>query len=216
MPVRRIAWSAWNFLATSKSRRSTDEDRVTLTYWMNLLQSLPEEKHGHVLVTLNPAPGAEPREHLVRGRFKYTHPLYTPDSVAAQARLRTLQGRHGAYYAGAWTAYGFHEDGFSSGLRAACALGADVPFKPQPAERPLPAASPLAWLLITAFEALRRRVAPWLALFIAPTIIVLALLIELASAPACLVIPALARSPRLQEVREVRRWWVEEVQGKWL
>ncbi len=167
MPVRRSAWSAWNFLAetvpssategskagangkqvtpTTKPDSSTDVDRVSLTYWMNLLQSIPESKFGPVLVTLNPTSDPSspftPRPELVLKRQSYTHPLYTPDSVLAQRQLRALQGTQNAYFAGAWTNYGFHEDGFSSGLRAAEQIeGVYLPFDVRHAEREIPAA----------------------------------------------------------------------------
>lgn len=32
-------------------------------------------------------------------------------------------------FIGAWTLYGFHEDGFTSGIRAAERLGAKIPFE---------------------------------------------------------------------------------------
>lgn len=45
------------------------------TYWMNLLQSVPEDKFGPVLVTLNPP--FEPKKELVVGEWEYEHPLFT-------------------------------------------------------------------------------------------------------------------------------------------
>jgi predicted NAD/FAD-binding protein len=33
-----------------------------------------------------------------------------------------LQGQHHTWYAGAWTGYGFHEDGLKSGLQVGRAL----------------------------------------------------------------------------------------------
>ena len=163
MPVRRSAWSAWNFLAetiapsssSSKAPNGTDAeveingkqvdsascdvDRVSLTYWMNLLQSLPESTYGPILVTLNPTTSPNspytPRPELVLKRQAYTHPIYTPDSVLAQQQLRMLQGTRNAYFAN----YGFHEDGFSSGLRAADAIdGVYLPFDIKHAEREIP------------------------------------------------------------------------------
>ncbi|CDW97798.1 hypothetical protein [Sporisorium scitamineum] len=120
-----------------------DVDRVSLTYWMNLLQSLPESKYGPVLVTLNPTTSPTspytPRAELVLKRQSYSHPLYTPDTVLAQTALKPLQGTRGAFFAGAWTNYGFHEDGFSSGLRAAEAVGeVYLPFDVRDAERKVP------------------------------------------------------------------------------
>lgn len=41
-----------------------------------------------------------------------------------------IQNQRGISYAGAWTKYGFHEDGFSSGLKVAREhLGARLPFE---------------------------------------------------------------------------------------
>ena len=64
----------------------------------------------------------------MRAEFEYAHPLYTPEAVHAQRCLHEIQGVRGVRYAGAWTGYGFHEDGFTSGLRAAEALGGRVGF----------------------------------------------------------------------------------------
>ncbi|KDN51352.1 FAD/NAD(P)-binding domain-containing protein [Tilletiaria anomala UBC 951] len=179
MPVRRAAWSAWNFLAEEQDG-GVDLDRVTLTYWMNLLQSLPSEKHGPVLVTLNPPPGPSyPAKHLIVREQAYEHPIYTSDSVHFQAEVEKLQGSMGLYFAGAWLKYGFHEDGFSSGMRAAIALGAKAPFEPIPAERPVP-----HLLLATALVALAERARSIAtALFASPVVfglIVANVLIELA------------------------------------
>ncbi len=65
----------------------------------------------------------------MQGWYTYRHPLYTTDTVSAQQCLELIQNKRGISYAGAWTKYGFHEDGFSSGLRVAVEhLGAKVPF----------------------------------------------------------------------------------------
>ena len=62
--------------------------------------------------------------------FVYRHPLYTVESVQAQKRLDEIQNTSGVSYCGAWTKYGFHEDGFSSGLKVAKEhLGAELPFE---------------------------------------------------------------------------------------
>lgn len=36
--------------------------------------------------------------------------------------MHRIQGKRGISFAGAWLKYGFHEDGFTSGMRAAAAL----------------------------------------------------------------------------------------------
>jgi len=97
---------------------------------MNNIQSLPDEKHGHIFSTLS-APFPPSPEHVL-GYYKYTHPILTGDGMRAQPRLRRLNahaeksGRH-RVFAGAWACYGAHEDGFTAGLFAAAALPGVVP-----------------------------------------------------------------------------------------
>lgn len=101
---------------------------VSLTYNMNILQHIPPKRYGDVLVTMNP-PHA-PAAHLTQGHYIYEHPLYTVEAVRAQEKLESLQNKGGVSYCGAWTKYGFHEDGFSSGLKVAIDhLGGGVPFQ---------------------------------------------------------------------------------------
>ncbi|OCK75389.1 amine oxidase-like protein [Lepidopterella palustris CBS 459.81] len=139
MPTRAVAWSAWNYLTTSSPSSSSPTpgassnlssgalQTVSLTYNMNILQSLSSNTYGPVLVTLNPPHPPDPS--LTQGTYSYRHPLYNSRAVAAQDELETIQGKRGVWYCGAWTGYGFHEDGFSSGVRAGIALGGSVPWK---------------------------------------------------------------------------------------
>lgn len=137
LPKRRLAWAAWNYLTLSNSPKggaplskikgSRNIDQVCLTYNMNILQHIPRDLFGNVLVTLNPL--HRPAEESIQGEYKYEHPLYTVKAMEAQKKLLQVQDERGVLYAGAWTKYGFHEDGFSSGLEAALRLGADVPFE---------------------------------------------------------------------------------------
>lgn len=131
MPKRRVAWSAWNYITESPfppSSSTTNISKVCLTYWMNLLQHIPEKKFGNVLVTLNPLSPPDPQ--LVQGIWEYSHPLYNAEAIKSQALLPRIQNKRGISYCGAWTKYGFHEDGFSSGLAVAINhLGANLPFQ---------------------------------------------------------------------------------------
>jgi len=97
---------------------------------MNTLQHIPRATLGPVLVTLNPL--HTPAPALTQAKSTYHHPLYTAAAVRAQKLLPRIQGTRGINYCGAWTKYGFHEDGFSSGVAVACgdrALGGQVPWE---------------------------------------------------------------------------------------
>lgn len=127
MPKDRKAWSSWNYI-TKSSPTSANIDQVCLTYNMNILQHIPVETFGHVLVTLNPL--HLPPQELVQGRYNYAHPLYNSAAIHSQSLLPRIQNTRGISYCGAWTKYGFHEDAFSSGLKVAQDhLGAQLPFK---------------------------------------------------------------------------------------
>ena len=127
MPTRRIAWSSWNYITETPST-SDHVPSVCLTYNMNILQHIPTSKFGDVLVTLNPLHLPDPS--LTQGTWTYHHPLYDAEAIRSQKLLRKIQNRRGISYAGAWTKYGFHEDGFSSGLKVAMEhLGAELPFE---------------------------------------------------------------------------------------
>ncbi|GES97702.1 amine oxidase [Rhizophagus clarus] len=129
MPKRRFAFSAWNYI-TKSTESSLNTDQVSLTYDMNILQSIDKSTYGPVLVTLNPL--YEPDPSKVVGSWSYDHPLYTPEMITAQDELHTIQNlpNLATTFAGAWTKYGFHEDGFASGLKIANGLlGASSPFE---------------------------------------------------------------------------------------
>ncbi|MCJ1253419.1 hypothetical protein MMC24_001230 [Lignoscripta atroalba] len=127
MPVRLKAWSAWNYI-TRSSPTSANISSICLTYWMNLLQHIPMQTFGPVLVTLNPL--HSPKPELIHGFWEYHHPLYNAAAIRSQKLLPRIQNTRGISYAGAWTKYGFHEDGFSSGLKVAVEhLGATLPFE---------------------------------------------------------------------------------------
>jgi uncharacterized protein len=126
MPIRRAAWSSWNYLASGRGHGGA----VSLSYWMNRLQNLETERP--IIVTLNP--GREPRD--VVATFTYDHPRFDGRSIEAQADLPTLQGRRRTWFAGAYHGFGFHEDGLRSGLEVAARLGSPAPWWPG-SSRPL-------------------------------------------------------------------------------
>ncbi|KAJ9116963.1 hypothetical protein QFC22_004621 [Naganishia vaughanmartiniae] len=162
MPIRRKAWSAWNVLTSSKnsskepSTAASDVNTVSLTYNMNSLQHLSEKKHGPVLVTLNPPFEVDKDKEV--GRYKYEHPIYSLASVKAQSQLPSIQNARRVTFAGAWTNYGFHEDGFASGLKIAAEIfGATPPFPIRPASRDIQK-EPFARAVVLQVEAVRQWV----------------------------------------------------------
>jgi len=131
MPQRRRVWASWNYLAEDRGPRTRTEP-VSLTYWMNRLQRLETAKP--VFVTLNPL--HEPTGDATW--FAYEHPLFDQAALDAQAHLDAIQGRSRTWFAGAWTGYGFHEDGLRSGLEVARLLGAPPPWDVAPKPQPQP------------------------------------------------------------------------------
>jgi predicted NAD/FAD-binding protein len=117
LPTHRRARASWNYLL---DHCASTADEVHVSYDMNRLQRLHEARD-HV-VTLNP--GGRVDESSVLARMRYTHPVYTAESVAAQASLPGLSDERLAF-AGAYHGWGFHEDGCLSGVRAAAALGVE-------------------------------------------------------------------------------------------
>jgi len=128
MPKRRRVWAAWNFLRWP--RQGTALNDVTVTYWMNELQGIDKDKP--LFVSLNPP--FEPDPTLTFGKYICEHPQYDAKAFAAQRRLDDIQGKRHTWFCGAWTGYGFHEDGIRSGLAVADALGAVAPWRETPAE----------------------------------------------------------------------------------
>ena len=120
MPRRRAAWAAWNYERAADGAQ--ESARVCLHYWLNRLQPLPFAQP--VLVSLNPVSPIDPAKIL--GEFDYDHPVFDLSAWSAQKQVAELQGVQRTWFAGAWTGYGFHEDGLQSGYRAADALLAQM------------------------------------------------------------------------------------------
>ena len=109
MPKRQDAWASWNYIGTRDTEGHRD---INVTYWMNQLQNI--DRRYPLFITLNPP--VAPREELTFAQFEYSHPQFDGPALAAQIRLGEIQGAQNTWFAGAWTRYGFHEDGLASGL----------------------------------------------------------------------------------------------------
>jgi uncharacterized protein len=125
LPQRELAWAAWNYERCTDERR--EQAAVCLHYLINRLQPLPWQQP--VVVSLNPAREIDPSR--VIGEYDYSHPVFDAAAIDAQRRLAGIQGRSHVWFAGAWTRYGFHEDGLMSGLAVADALRARWAAQPQ-------------------------------------------------------------------------------------
>ena len=113
LPKEKLAWAAWNYERAQQGHGESAS--VCLHYLLNLLQPLPFSQP--VLVSLNPL--REIARNHIMGEFDYEHPVFDPAAIRAQGEVPALQGQHHSYFCGAWTGYGFHEDGLKSGLQAA-------------------------------------------------------------------------------------------------
>ena len=112
LPDNQRLWASWNV----KSARACSENyRSQTTYFMNKLQGLTTERK--MLVTLNPI--TPPREEAVIHRVIYSHPVMSATLQDLNLRVRSLNKDPGIYFCGAYTGYGFHEDGYQSGYRVA-------------------------------------------------------------------------------------------------
>lgn len=121
LPANKKTWSAWNYESEQGS-----EPSVCVHYLINQLQPLPFKQP--VIVSLNPLHPIAPE--CVIDTFEYEHPVFDEAAVAAQRQLGTIQGQRNTWFAGAWTGYGFHEDGLTSGLNVARAIGKSIAYSP--------------------------------------------------------------------------------------
>ena len=119
LPRRQGAWAAWNYQCEIASS-APDDRSVCVHYLINRLQPVPFQRP--VMVSLNPV--KRPAESTILREFDYAHPVFDARAISAQARLPQVQGRGNVWFCGAWTGYGFHEDGLRSGLDVADAIAA--------------------------------------------------------------------------------------------
>ena len=115
LPGSKRAWASWNYLLLN----GADVDAAALTYNMNILQRLESDITFCVSVNAN----AVINPDKVLGQYRYSHPVFTLASVAAQQRWAEISGKQHTHYCGAYWRNGFHEDGVVSALNVARMLG---------------------------------------------------------------------------------------------
>ena len=119
LPSEKRCWAAWNY--TTDASTKTENQRVCVNYLINKLQQLPEAWNNHpIIVSLNPV--IEPSAETIRADIEYAHPIFDQAAINAQANLPLIQGSKNTWFCGAWTGYGFHEDGLRSGELVAEAI----------------------------------------------------------------------------------------------
>ena len=107
MPKNKKNWCSWN--------SSVDELNVnnnSVTYWLNLLQNLKEDKN--IFLTLNPY--QKINEEKIFKKVKFTHPYYDQNTLINQKNLSKIQNKESILFCGSYFGYGFHEDGIKSSL----------------------------------------------------------------------------------------------------
>ncbi len=111
LPKTKRCWAAWNY---KTSGPQNNQHTVSVDYLINKLQPLPFSIQEHAItVSLNPL--IEPKHEMVFAEIAYAHPIFDAKAARAQQDLSLIQGKAGVWYCGAWTGYGFHEDGLRSG-----------------------------------------------------------------------------------------------------
>jgi len=114
LPRQQRSWASWNY------RLGNDPSQpAAITYNMNILQGIKSDTTFCISLNQN----EQVRPELVLGHFRYAHPQYGIESLAAQARWRELLGAQHSFFCGAYWGHGFHEDGVTSALRVAAAFG---------------------------------------------------------------------------------------------
>lgn len=108
------AYCAWNY------KSNGDEQTVTLSYWINILQNLSSEKE--YFVSLNETQSIkDPIESI-----EYSHPQFTTHAIKSQEKRALINGKNNTYFAGAYWRYGFHEDGLYSANTIAKEFGCEL------------------------------------------------------------------------------------------
>ncbi len=118
MPRKKLAWASWNYHIPQRANQC-----AMVTYNMNMLQNFHEAPET-ILVTLNRA--NEIRPDKIINEYRYSHPVFTLDGMAAQEKHDRISNHHRTHYCGAYWFNGFHEDGVNSALRVVKAFGVDA------------------------------------------------------------------------------------------
>ena len=79
-----------------------------------------------ILLSLNPKKLPDPK--LIYGQYSYSHPVFDANAFEVQNNLNKLQGKNNIWFCGAWTGFGFHEDGIKSAAEIAQLFNIKLPW----------------------------------------------------------------------------------------
>jgi predicted NAD/FAD-binding protein len=113
LPTPKKTRASWNYKMDCKDT----QNRVVVSYWMNLLMRL--KGNTDYVVTLNADIDTDKRI----ATMQYEHPVFTVEALEAAKYIKSAGGPRLAF-AGAHLGWGFHEDGARSGVEAARKFGA--------------------------------------------------------------------------------------------
>ena len=119
MPKRKSVWSSWNYIT-----ETGNSGNLSITYWMNELQRINSPKP--ILLSLNPK--ILPNPDLIYGQYSYSHPILDNNAINIQKKLSSIQGKNNLWFCGAWTGFGFHEDGVKSAVEIANSHNIHLPW----------------------------------------------------------------------------------------
>jgi predicted NAD/FAD-binding protein len=114
LPKQKNAWASWNYFKPNKLK-----DETTVTYYMNMLQSLNIPRN--VCVSLNIEEHIDPKK--IYKKIIYQHPVFTSEAILAQKRHKEIDGVDKIHFCGAYWGSGFHEDGLNSALSVCKSFG---------------------------------------------------------------------------------------------
>ena len=122
MPQHKQCWASWVYL--SEQQQDNNQD-ISLSYWMNNLQSLKTETP--VIITLNPT--RRPKESLIINEHNFSHPIFDYKAIIAHYKMQSIQGQRNLWFCCAYQRYGFHEDGLLSAVNVVKRLGGTIPWE---------------------------------------------------------------------------------------
>ena len=114
LPKQKNAWASWNYFKPNKLK-----DETTVTYYMNMLQSLNIPRN--ICVSLNIEEHIDPKK--IYKKIIYQHPVFTSQAILAQKKHKEIDGIDKIHFCGAYWGSGFHEDGVNSALSVCKAFG---------------------------------------------------------------------------------------------